>query len=205
MGGRIKILGLVSACFIALFLPSCNSDAPDSRNTTIKYLYINNHLVREIYDSIGKIKIRKTLNEDTTSYGSELNYYDNGKIEKWKWFFYSEKYPDCVIYYNDNGAFDTLQGNPFISTIYNKERILCVKLINPPNVKIKVGYRNYYRNKIVQQFAYSPIETDSVAWVFLYEHKPKKNHNYKLYYYVVDSLNHIQFELSTELQNHEDD
>jgi len=126
-------------------------------------------------------------------------------MKRWKWFRHSIKFPDCIIYYDTNGIFDTLVGIPFIASGYDLDNELCIGLINPPNIKFRLGYKDFYKDEIVKKVTFSPLLTDSIGLVNINAyHKFQKEHKYMLYFLVVDST-HILSKSTTELINNADE
>jgi len=160
-------------------------------------------LVKETYDSTGKIETKQYFNKDTTPDGAYTEYFDNGIIAKWIWFIPKYKNPVGGVYYYDNGVFDTFKGRPFLGTGNDSNNEPVIKLINPPQVKFRMGYKDIFNNKVVNEIYYDPILTDSISWVPLDEYKLTKGHKYRIYFYILDTLNKIfLFQDSINLKEH---
>ena len=190
---------IVLVMIMAIIIVQVGNNNSHTIGNEFKYYRSGRFLVKDSYDSAGKLVTKQFFNADTMPDGAEIDYYANGKIEKWKWFDPTSKYSYCVVYYNAKGGFDTFVGRPFIGTGYDHKHELCIELINPPNVNIKMGYVDFYNGKVMEQLAYPPSPTDTIAWVILDHYKHEDGHKYMLYYYFVDSSNHILCESSIEL------
>jgi len=193
-------------CVMLVVISSCRNDIKQRATATSeKYFYKGELLVKEMYDSSKKLAIKQTFTKDTVPYGAKISYDSNGNVDKWEWFLHSLKYPDCIVYYKSNGTFDTLVGNPFISTGFDKKHQLCVKLVNPPNLNMVVTYQDSFQNKLLKDIYYPVLSTDSVAYIALRDHTPKKNHKYMLNFHIVDSSNYyILSDFPIKLENSED-
>lgn len=151
---------ILSIAIIATSILSCNNSTIEQTHT--KYFRRVNYYIKESYDNNGNVISKQFYNKDTSPYGAKIKYSSLGKIIKWSWFYHSHKFPDCIVYYKPNGLFDTLAGIPFIKTGYEKDHHLAVELINPPNVKIVVGYQDFFKGRLVKKLAYPAITTDSI-------------------------------------------
>ena len=187
---------------LALFL-GCGSKNMHE-NKFVKYFQQDRFLVKIIYDSAGKVMVRKYFNRDTVADGAEIHYYPNGIAQKWEWFNTMHKNPCGKVFYDPNGLFDTIIGTPFVSVGLNHQEQICIEMINPPDVQIAMGYRDFFCNTLVKQILYDPSKSDTTAWVVLDRHKPQKGHVYMLYYYFLDyTRHHILGQSSIELENKE--
>jgi hypothetical protein len=162
-----------------------------ARNKRIVYEQVGKKLLLgKEYDSLGNLILIKYYNQDTISKGAEIEYYSNGNIYKWKWFDTTNKYAYCAVYYDTNGKFKSFKGTPFVNGGEFND-VTYIQTINPPAVKFVVGYRDFYKGKLLKQQVYEPALTDSTSWIMLSEYKYNKNHTYFVYFYFVDSVSKI--------------
>ena len=173
------------------------------KNKKFKYFRDGRFLVKDTYED-GVIKITQYFNADTMPDGPEINYYPNGDVKKWKWFN-GNKVPCCNVYFFEDKKFDTCQGSPFLGTYYDTSYILWVRTIKAPYLSnITLGYRDYFNGKLIRGFGYKYLSTDTGLLFPLIDHKPQKEHKYKLSYCVFDDRNNMIFMFETYLQNDAD-
>jgi len=148
------------------------------------------YLIKEDYYENGVLRFKKHFTLDTVPMGSEITYYPNSKIAKWKWFGENHKYAYIGVYYDSNGFYNSFKGTPFIQAGKSINGETFVELVNPPNVNYLLGYRDFFNDKVVYQQAYEPGLTDTTSWVTLNNYKYDSTHKYFLYYYFLstDSL-----------------
>ena len=152
-----------------------------------KFTYVGRFLVKETYDRTGKIEAKQYFDKDTIPDGAAIEYYPNGKVESWIWYIHNDPY--CGVFFNEQGDFDTLKGNPFLDVICcNGNNDPDIKLINPPQVAFRLLFKDIYKKKVIKKIMYEPLLTDTVSWVPLDEYKYQEGHNYKIYFYVVDTV-----------------
>jgi hypothetical protein len=184
---NFAVLSLQLFCF-----SGCVNQVNKTANKNyVKFSSMGKFIVKETYDSIGLIRAKQYFNKDTIPDGSEIEYYSNNRIEKWKWHTLDNKYPICGVYYSSKGFFDSFKGRPFIEFI-NKDKMkgsLYIELINPPNINSIVLLDDSSCDHRLQ-LKYDPIVSGSLNWVIIgdsNEDKLKNGHRYTLYYFVVDS------------------
>ena len=135
----------------------------------------------------------------------EVDYYPNGKIHKWKEYF-GDKYPQCIIYYDTNGVFDTFAGNPFLKYgekyLSDGVKFLGIATINPPYIpyfvvlmdsdKTKPKSKPVFLKYAADDFDYHVPTKDTCSW-FLIKNEllSKKDHYFKLQFYFIDSTLNI--------------
>jgi hypothetical protein len=171
------------------FFQNCKDNHRKTDFPSSKYTYIGTSLIKETFDSTGKITIRQYYNADTVPNGAKIEFYNNGKIASWIWYSSKHKEPYCGVYYSEEGLFDTLRGIPFIDIVYKKDfDYPYIKTINPPNVALQLVYKDIYNGKIVKKTLYGPILTDSVAWFGLDEYKYQNGHKHEIYFNIVDTI-----------------
>jgi len=178
-------LNLLYSTCIVFFCIGCGGKTGENKS---KYWLIaeKKALILEQYDSMGRIISRKWLNTDTVANGAEILYHPNKKIKKWKWYGSDNTIPYAVVYYDTNGKYRAYEGITFIRALRFNKKDMCIAMINPPNVKFLLGFRDSLGNKLVDKSFYKPTLTDSVAWVNLGEVNFKAGHIYTLTYYFVD-------------------
>jgi hypothetical protein len=187
--------------FITIFSNCRNAENNNNKHYLDRLYKDNRFLIKEAYDSSGKIKLKQYFNKDTVPDGAMIEYYSNGKIAKWRWFRAKHKNPDCGIFYNEDGSFDTLKGKPFLAIGNDADQNPVIELINPPQVKFTIGYKDYYENKMIKKIYYDPILTDTISWVPLDEYKKTKGHEYIICFYIIDSVkNKILYQDSINLK-----
>lgn len=183
----------LAVSFILLLFGNCENAIQKKPIKANKEKYYKNgrFLVRETYDSSGRLQAKQFFNKDTIPDGAEIDYYMNGNVEKWKWYTLQDKYPRCLIHYDDNGIYDTIKGNPFIDGIKANDTDLAVKFVNPLNVKSFIMLEDKYKNEIVVQYKFDPISLDTVNIVILNKksgYAKKVGHQYLIYFYIIDSV-----------------
>ena len=169
----------------------------------IKYSLHGRFIIKESFDSSGKITGRQYFNKDTIPNGAEIYYYPNGKIKHWKWF-QNNKTPSCGVYYDTDGVFFAFRGNPFIDLGNETDTSVYVTLVNPPNIKFIIVYEDTYKSKVMKSLMFEPTLTDSTSWIvidrnsneFLYQ----KEHKYELIFYVIDENSKVLSGAETALQ-----
>jgi len=170
------------------FLNCRNSASKKVSLSHIEFIKKGKKLIKEIYDSAGKIEMRQFFNKDTIPDGAMIEYYSNGTVATWLWYAAKHKNPYCGIFYNEQAVFDTLKGKPFLGIENNKNNKPLVKLINPPQITVKLLYKDFYMGKVVNDIMYDPLPTDTISWVPLDEYGHKQDHVYKIYFYIVDTI-----------------
>lgn len=171
-------------CFL-----NCKNSSPKKKDApVIKFFKEGRFLIKETFDSSGSILIKQYFNKDTVPDGAMIEYYPNSTIATWRWFLPKQKNPNCGIFYNENGTFDTLKGRVFLDLGEDKDHNPVIIFINPPQLKIRIGYKDVFKNKILKEKNYDPILTDSTGSVALDEYKYAKGHDYILYFYVVNTI-----------------
>jgi len=143
-------LNLLYSICIVFFCIGCRSKIVKEKSNH----WLNDNkktLINEQYNSIGRIISRKWFNTDTVANGAEIFYYPNGKIEKWKWYNSDNAIPYAVVYYDTNGKYDEYKGIAFINAIKFDNKDVYIEMINPPNVKFLLGYKDSLGNKLVKK------------------------------------------------------
>lgn len=177
-------------CFL-----NCKNSSPKKNDTSAtKYSKEGRFLIKETCDSSGRIIAKQYFNKDTVPDGALIEYYPNGLIATWQWYIANHNTPYTKIHYNVNGIFDSLIGNSFLNVVccndFNKT---VVELINPPQTGIRLLYKDIYKGKVVYSDIYKPFLTDTVSWVVLGKYQYNKEHKYKIYFYIVDTLKRTLF------------
>ena len=180
-----KVLLLLCVCSIPF--AACHSKKEKALGSSVKYSRHGRFLIKETFDSNGKLLVKQSFNKDTVPDGAMMEYYPNGIIATWRWFIYSEKNPRCGVFFKENGSFDTLKGVPFL-VAQNPENSPGVEFINPPQIKFQAGYKETFKNQIIYQTIYNPTLTDSISFIPLNEYKYAKGHKYEVYFYIVDTV-----------------
>jgi len=189
MNTQKVILYLLLGTYIALGCFGCRDKSVKQKFS--HWVNDNKKLIKEQYDSTGKITSRQWFNTDTVASGAEIFYYPNGKIEKWKWYGPDNIIPYAVVYFDTIGRYSEYKGIAFIDAIKFNKNDVYIEMINPPNVKFLLCYTDSFNNKLKRKTLYEPGLTDSVAWVKLDEHIFKHNHAYTLMYYFLNRNNKI--------------
>ena len=189
---------------IIFSLSSCQSNKKEYVSYRAKFYNSGRFLVKETYDSSGKIVTKQYFNKDTMPDGAYIEYFSDGIIGKWVWFIANDKNPSCGFYYYSDGSFDTLKGNPFISAFYNTKGEGCFKILAPPDLCYIIKFIDFYNDNKLAQYDYEPIKIDSVNWVILRKFEFEKGHKYKLFFCTVDTstkllINRSSFELKKAL------
>jgi len=186
----LKYSVLIILVFIIVY--SCkNGNTKEVQNNSFRYYDTGRFLIKESYDGSGRITTKQYYNKDTIPDGAEFDYYNNGKMKKWKWFDAKQKTPYCGAYYDSNGVFDTFKGDAILNVGNEDSSSLYVTLANPPNVKFIVTFDDSYKNKHINELIYDPIKTDSTSFIIIHRSKDEfvynKEHKYTLNFYIVDS------------------
>jgi len=174
---------LLFFCFVR-----CNRGNNKPSLQSNKFFIIGRFLVKETYDSTGKIKTKQYFNNDTIPDGAYIEYFDNGIIAKWRWYTAKHKNPYCGVFYSEQSTFDTFKGQPFLGIENNINNKPLIKLINPPQITVNLLYKDFYHGKVVNEIMYDPLLTDTVSWIPLDEYDHRQDHKYKIYFYIVDTV-----------------
>jgi len=167
----------------------CNNKRDEKRiKPAIKFFTEGRFLIKVSYDSTGNIVAKQSFDKDTTPDGAYTEYFKNGTIGSWRWFRRGQKDPICGVFYYEDGWFDTMKGRPFLEMGWDEINQPVVVLVNPPHLKIQLGYKEIYKNRILRNITYDPILTDSICWVPLDKYKYRIGREYKIYFYIVDTL-----------------
>ncbi len=163
-----------------------------------KLLYSKDGYIKLLSYSDGRLKSKKQYSLSHKPSGYEMLYDSlNGSLIKWKWYDSISRYPKTIIDY-ERGKFKSLKGSPFIKAgLNNKETV--VEMVNPPNIKYILGYRDFLNQAIVRQEAYEPDKSSTTSWVKLDNHRYENGHKYFIYYYILDSKKNVVDSALTEL------
>ena len=176
-------------------------------NSTVFYTH-NNHLIKKKFDSLGKLLSVQSLTFDSLLDGPQIFYYNNGQIKKWIWRQKEDSISRCGAYYNLDGKFDTLRGNPFLDSRKNYPRGKSVTILNPPGIKYVLFRQEYYKGKFVQALFYDPELTDSTSHIVMERHNDKliKGHEYILNFFIIDSsykiLSHAEIAMKIDFEKY---
>jgi len=146
-------------------------------------------IVKKVYNKEGVLLTMQSFTKDTIPNGALIHFYPNGKIKQWTWYSSELKNPFATVLYKNNGMFDTLHGNPFIKSVTSGNDVY-VELINPPNVNVIFGFKDFYRDSLMKKVVYQPDLTDSTGWVILRSKDVnfKKDHNYMCNFLIADTF-----------------
>ena len=172
---------------IILCFSNCGSRKIE-KPTTTKFTKKGRFLIKETYDSTNKPLTKQYFNNDTVPDGAAIEFYENGNIGSWKWFIPGKKNPTCGLFYHEDGSFDTLKGRPYLGMSYDVNHSPVVEVINPPQLKIEIGYKEIFNNIKVNGIIYDPTLTDTIAWVALDEYHYVKGHEYKIFFRILDTI-----------------
>jgi hypothetical protein len=103
----------------------------------------------------------------------------------------------AVVYY-ENKKYIGFKGSPFLYGSQFKGKSV-VTMINPPDVKYLMGYRDFKDGIMVSEQAFEPGITDGVATVVLKDHNFEDGHTYFVYYYFMNERGKIQDSAYIEL------
>ena len=166
----------------------------------VKYYRQGRFLIKETFDSSGRLLVKQSFNKDTVPDGAMAEYYPNGIIAIWRWFIPKQKKPTCGVFYHSDGTFDTLKGRPYLDMGWDDRNEPVVEIIHLPYLTTQLGYKEIYKNRAIKNIVYDPIITDSINLVPLDEYKYVKGHEYKIYFYIVDTVQkRFLFQDSTHL------
>jgi hypothetical protein len=188
---NIKKIFYISTCLVTVTICNiyCKEATTSNVNSNTKYSESGRFIVKEIYDSAGHLKIKQYLNRDTVPEGPMIEYNTNDVIIAWIWFVKGEKNPKCGVFYKEDGYFDTLKGQTFLGVGRDNHENPVIMAINPPQVKLMIAYKDFYKNKIFKEIYYTdPYRTDSMTLISLDEYKYRNEHKYKIYFSIVDSI-----------------
>ncbi len=171
-----------------LLLLGCNENRNKLRND-VSFEEVDGYFVRIERYSNGRMKKKSTLTLDTVPIKEQIGYYDNGNIKKWIWYNIVDEYPLFGSYYNYNGEFDSIRGNPFIQAPKTLSGKISLEIVNPPNVYSLVKYLDYFNDTLYRRIVYEPYKTDTSQWVTLDEHIYDSSHKYFIIFYLADKLN----------------
>lgn len=180
----------ITAISILFLLTNCNESPQVVSWQEFKVNKKGRFIVVEEYDSLQHIKNIKYFNSDSvTADGPEFLYRPNGQLSKWIWFSPISKYPAVGVYYGDDGNFDSLKGFPIIGYAKTPEGKFAIQTVNPPKVSYALGFKDYFKNTVINKKAYYPFITDTTSWFTLDELSFEKGHKYNVYFYITDTLN----------------
>jgi len=179
---------LIFPLFVLCTLLACNN----AKSNKSIYIVNEKSIIIKVYNARDTLLTMQSFTKDTIPNGAFVSYYPNGKVKKWVWYTSELKAPCAAVYYNEKGVFDTLHGNPFIRSITSRNNIY-VELINPPNVNILFGCKDFYRDSLIKKVVYHPSLTDSTSWVTLdsTDFIFKNDHNYMCNFLIVDTLKNV--------------
>lgn len=175
--------------FFIWHLLSCDQRTPEHEHEKgeVRYRKHLDGLQKEVFDSNQKLLSKQFFDKDTIPFGALEEYYDNGKLAKWKWFnrsysfksgdsiaFYTHggntpiqreeqkkddihAYPDCIAYYDTLGQLDTFVGKPFIAIRLDTFGKTWMNIVQPPNTNAKIMYIDEVDNEVVKCAFYNPI------------------------------------------------
>ena len=156
--------------------------------------------MRNVYYDTGNTKmVLKYYSLDTVAHGAEIHYGFNDKITKWMWWDKKFKYVQYAVYFDTNQVYQYQKGMPFLNAINAGNDALGVEVVNPP-INYLVGYRDFKDGNIVRKMLKEPGKTDSTAWITIPNHKFENDHQYIVYFYVVDSNDSILDSISQDLK-----
>lgn len=177
--------------FVTLCMIGCNLNNEQENND---FLYID----QTVHDKDGRLIKEGRLTYSNKPIGAEVEYNpENGDIVKWKFYDTNYIHPLVVVYY-ENKKFIGFKGNPFLYGSQFKGKTV-VTMINPPNVKYLMGYRDFKDGTMVNEQAYEPGITEGRATVVLKYHKFEEGHTYFVYYYFMNEKGKIQDSAYIEL------
>ncbi|MBA3830123.1 MAG: hypothetical protein H0X33_14380 [Taibaiella sp.] len=180
----------IFTCVIAmLVLCSCQDRSKQRTERKDVIIHENNTLKRIYIDDTGKII--KYYSLDKKSKGSETHYDNKGRIIKWLWYKSGLNFIQYGIYYDSLQRIQRSIGNPFLNAVKFDKNQLAIEMANPPIVKYIFKYREWYNDKVIEQFAKYPGKTDTTAWVVIDLPKFLQNHKYIIYYCVIGTNNKI--------------
>ena len=214
---------IFNICIVTVFFISCNNHKQDEEIYSVK----NKHIVKSLYRH-GHLYSVQSFTKDTIPDGAEIIYYENGKMQKWKWYdidYQADKvdsvvtlsenrkefqtiqtgkehywYPACIAYYDSFGKFDTLVGKVFIKTKHI-DKIFCIGIASPPRVLAKIILTDSeYHNK-PKQYLYEPSPVDTICWVQLPDFHYKAGHDFFLDDLIIDSANHYYMTTGIQILN----
>jgi hypothetical protein len=180
----------VTILLLILGFSNCRHNQRISLQNKIKIYARGHDIIKEIFDSTGQMMTMQSFNKDTIPNGAQTTYYSNGKIRKWKWFK-NDTIALCGAYYDSNGICYAFRGNPFLKAGNESHSGIYVTMVTPPTTKFITIFRDSFKNKIVNQLTYEPVNTDSNSYIVIKktedEFKYKEGHTYTLCFYIVDS------------------
>ena len=170
------------------------------RSNDVKIYKVGKHIIKDVYGNQGEIRRRQYFSNDTLPDGAEIDYFPDGKIAIWRWYKYKDVRPCCVLFYNKNGVFDSLKGNPFLHAIYVSDTGFYLQGIKPPQLAYIVEYNDVFKGKLINTDAFKPSETDTIDWIAISHHKFEKDHIYNINFCIIDTVtNKIQNEYHEKL------
>lgn len=182
-----------------LFLSCLNKPKPIGWDEFETY---HNRFVVKSYDSNKTLRHLKSFDlKDSSSYGEDIYFDEQGKYEKWYWYERHQRYPDAAIYYFNIGSKNdsVIGGHPILKVLKSSKSNLLIEMINPKNVNSVLEVRELKNKKLINTKAYYPGKTDTTSWVTLKNFSILKNHEYYLYYFLLDKKKQIIDSFSTEI------
>jgi len=184
---------------LILTLTSCN-EKQNKGKVNVKYSVIGKFILKEVFYDNKKLKSKSTLTLDSIQIHEQIEYFSNGEIKKWLWYDKLNDYPVFGLYFDSIGKYKKIGGTPFIRAPKIPDGSIAIELVNPPNIKSLLVYRDFFKNKLQRQIIYEPGKTDSTEWVTLDEYKYDSTHKYFLTYIMLDKLNNKIDSVKTELE-----
>ena len=173
--------------FIILFLCSCNLSTGISNSKILIYKK-DRFLIKDTYSNMGELRQRQYFNNDTLPDGPAIDYFPDGKIGIWRWYKYKEAKPHCIVFYNKNGIFDSLKGNPFLRAKYVSDTIFYLQCVKPPQLTYIIKINDTYKGELLNSKAFEPFETDTINWVAISHNLFEKYHAYNIDFCIIDTI-----------------
>jgi len=110
---------------------NCKNKTDEKTTTSItKFSKNGRFLIKETYDSVGKVATKQYFNSDTVHDGACIEYFNNGNIGSWKWYIPRQKDPICGVFYYEDGSFDTFKGRPYLTSVRSWSQWFSVRCID---------------------------------------------------------------------------
>lgn len=164
-----KLIVYIFLCFLLLSYCRCKNSSRQIISYSEHWVDSNSNLVKKTYSKNGNVVKIQFYSKDTTPSGAEIDYFHNGSIRSWKWWWDGgpNKKPICDVLYDSLGNFKKIYGSPFIQSGKNKNNNFEIAMICAPNMQSAVKINKYFKEKKIDSFFYEPVIYDSIKVVIL--------------------------------------
>jgi hypothetical protein len=185
---------MVRILFIAVIFFITNSCSL-RKDVNVKWNLKGNYCYKDSFCKTGKLIKKTGFTLDTSKLNGATIYYDkSGNLIQWEWNSLlvnnvlkdDRKLPIFRAYYS-NGKFYKFVGNSFIDIKDNSKQTTAIQMVNPPNAYKVVIIKDSFNNRLFDEYAMEPGDTDSTCYVAL-NNFPIKNHKYWVTYRIEDSI-----------------